>query len=122
MPKFCENEIKKKQAHLEASVIKNDISSSTGQLICQHSKKCNVCNSIERVSVSEIKNKIHIHEMVKISGKHNFEHCKIPVNNKINTDYMKSMLKNYNDTLVCDLLKYGFPIGFLGDEHSLPKQ
>ena len=33
---------------------------------------------------------------------------------KLDTKFMKRMLGDYKDVLVCDLLKYGFPIGFVG--------
>lgn len=31
------------------------------------------------------------------------------------------MLRDYKDILVCDLLEFGFPIGFSGDENLMPK-
>ncbi|WAR15408.1 hypothetical protein MAR_005513, partial [Mya arenaria] len=47
----------------------------------------------------------------------------MPINNWINTKYMRLMLSNfgYKDMLVCDLLEFGFPIGFTGDENSMTK-
>jgi hypothetical protein len=49
---------------------------------------------------------------------------KIPVSSKINTEFLRVFLTHfdYSDILVCDLLKYGFPIGFEGDECSLGKK
>ena len=37
---------------------------------------------------------------VRDSGKYNFEGCKIRVNYKINTDYMRQMLRDYKDIRV----------------------
>ena len=54
---------------------------------------------------------IRIHEKVKASAQYNFIGCKIPLNNRIDTEFMKTMLHDYNDKTVCELLKYGFPIG-----------
>jgi hypothetical protein len=48
------------------------------------------------------------------SGLHNYEGCRIQVNNDINNDFLRRMLgSNYNVLIVCDLFKYGFPIGIL---------
>ena len=69
----------------------------------------------------DTENKVYIHELVKQSGQFNFQHCRIPVNNRINVNYMRTMLRDYKDILVCDLLEFGFPIGFSGNEKLLPK-
>ena len=45
-------------------------------------------------------------------GKFSFECCKIPINSKFNVDYMRMMLRDYENKPVCDILLYGFPIGF----------
>ena len=34
---------------------------------------------------------------------------------------MRMMLRDYKDKQVCDLLLYGFPIGFTGDENTLER-
>lgn len=64
---------------------------------------------------------VEIHELVKESKKYNFEHCRIPVNNRLNFSFMRKMLRDYSDIQVCDLLEFGFPIGFKGDENSFPR-
>ena len=75
------------------------------------------------MNVSEIADLVRTHELVKRSGKFNFEGCRIRINNKINTDYLRCILSNFNykDIVVCDLLAFGFPIGFTGDEELLPR-
>ena len=66
------------------------------------------------------------HQRVKDSGLPIFLGCKIPVNEKINIAYMRSLLAYmrslliyYNDYEICDLLEYGFPLGYQGNETLL---
>jgi hypothetical protein len=83
-----------------------------------------MCNFVENNSTfSEVNKKILIHELVKKSGKHNFEGCRIPINNKINTSYMRQILSTfqYNDMLVCDFLEFGFPINLSGNGNAFSK-
>ncbi|WAR27316.1 hypothetical protein MAR_013020, partial [Mya arenaria] len=72
---------------------------------------------------SEIADLVRTHELVKRSGKFNFEGCRIKINDKINTDYLRCLFANfeYKDTAVCDLLEFGFPIGFVGNEDCFQK-
>jgi hypothetical protein len=101
-PKFC-----KTQGNniVDSAVIENTI--------CKHSVKCNICN-VTKKDLMFIYDKVFIHEKVRQSGLYNYEGCKIQVNDKINTEFMRRMLgTDYRDLLVCDLLKYGFPIGFI---------
>ena len=47
---------------------------------------------------------------------------KIPVNTKINVDFLQEQLKNYRDSQVVDLVKYGFPVdhdGSMGNNHQV---
>ena len=37
----------------------------------------------------------------------------------MNIEYMRSLLLDYKDRIVCDLLEYGFPIGFEGDRSEI---
>ena len=86
-----------------------------------HSNSCKVCRVIKLSGFAmEVSDLVRIHELVKRSGKFNFEGCRIRINNKINTDYMRVLLTNfgYKDLIVCDLLEFGFPIGFAGNEDS----
>ena len=68
-------------------------------------------------SDSEIDSLVQLHELVKNSGKYNFESCRSAVNTKIDTNYMRNRLRDYSDKQVCDLLEFGFPIGFVGNEN-----
>lgn len=49
--------------------------------------------------------------MVIKSGKYNFEHCRIPVNFRMNLNFIRSWLIDYKDKRICEFLEYGFPIG-----------
>ena len=88
--------------------------------VCTHSSSCKICSAVKSLSPDILHNKIKIHEIVKNSGKFNFQSCRIRVNSKINTDFMRSMLSDYKDKLVCDLLEFGFPLNFKGDENDIP--
>jgi hypothetical protein len=46
------------------------------------------------------------------SNQPNFQSCRIPVTSKINIEYLRSELAAYSDYMVCDLLEFGFPVGF----------
>jgi len=104
LPKFCSSSFKLRE-NLD----------SIASCICKHSKKCNICAAVKK-PVGKVVDKVLVHETVRLSGKYNFEKCKIQVNMRINSVFMKRMLgEDYKDLIVCDLLKYGFPIGFLGE-------
>ena len=67
----------------------------------------------------KVKRLLDIHHKVTDSGLPNYLGFKIPVNEKINLDYMRSLLVNYNDLEVCDLLEFGFPLGCYANETLL---
>ena len=80
--------------------------------LCQHSKLCNICKATRFPNDEErIRFLLDTHEQVKQSGKPNYLGCKIRINNRMNIDYMRSLLKNYKDKEICDLLEFGFPLG-----------
>ena len=83
---------------------------------CNHAGTCLICKKVKPVLIDETIKKNCIHNLVKKSKKYNYEGLKIPVNFKFNIDFMKKMLNGYNDLQVCDLLRFGFPIGFNSDE------
>lgn len=90
--------------------------------ITDHHISWRTCSNIKGCpSFSLVEDKISLHEQVKRSGKYNFESCRIRVNEKINTEYLRSLLQlfDYNDSLVCDLIEFGFPLGFTGNEDTM---
>lgn len=87
----------------------------------KHGSNCCLCTKMNCLpNFTKCSEKVIWHQVVKKSGVFNFQKCRIPVNNKINTKFLRRLLSNfqYKDTLVCDLLEFGFPIGFEGDENS----
>ena len=58
---------------------------------------------------------------VKESGTPNYLGCKIPLNDHFNMQFIRSMLIDYKDTENCDLLEFGFPLGFQGDRSTVLK-
>ena len=61
---------------------------------------------------------LHLHEVVRSSGKHNFEGAKIPLVTKVNIDHLEEALDNYEDKQIVDFCKFGWPIGIVSDKFS----
>ena len=90
--------------------------------LCQHSKKCGVCQACTDLTLGDIKFLLYAQSEVQKSGKFNFEGCKISINNRMNIDYIRSWLTDYKDKEVCDLLEYGFPIGLQHEASTILNQ
>ena len=91
---------------------------------CKHlkNKDCEICNKIKNyLHIDTIEYFLNAHEKVVESGKFNFEGCKIKVNDRMNFEFLRDQLKDYKDTKLCDLLEFGFPIGYLGQGEILNK-
>lgn len=54
---------------------------------------------------------ILMHNSIDKSAKYNFEGCKFPLDTDLNIDCFRFMLL---DQSLCDLLEFGFPIGYMG--------
>ena len=88
--------------------------------ICNHSANCDICQTTKQnIKNSDVEFLLSAHEVVKESGVHNFEGCRIPINTNLNIQYMRSMLVDYKDYKICDFLEFGFPLGYLGDSSIL---
>ncbi|WAR09963.1 hypothetical protein MAR_035039 [Mya arenaria] len=86
-----------------------DFNKDALSLLYDHSESCKVCKVLKPTEYrSETADLVRTHELVKRSGKFNFEGCLLA-----NFDY--------KDTAVCDLLEFGFPIGFVGNEDCFQK-
>lgn len=59
-----------------------------------------------------------IHEVVRSSGKYNFQCCRIQVNYVLNFEFLRNILSDYEDVGVCELLEYGWPVGHFGTPFS----
>ena len=55
-----------------------------------------------------------MHNSIGLSGKYNFEGCKFSLDTNLNIEYFRFMLTDYHDQNLCDLLEFGFPIGYMG--------
>ena len=61
---------------------------------------------------------LRICNQVRLSGMHNFQKCKIPVNYHLNFQFLREILIDYDDSVVCDFLQYGWPVGHSGSPFS----
>lgn len=119
---YLDSKISNLESEINGKDSQNSISENLSQHICNHGSFCKVCEASKSLGMADIQNKLKIHKMVQDSGKYNYEGCQIKVNEKINVDFMRTMLKNYNDIQVCDFLEFGFPIGFNGSSDTLPSK
>ena len=55
-----------------------------------------------------------LYQKVFSSGRYNFEACHIPLETKLNIEFFRFMLSEYNDKIVVDFLEFGFPKRFTG--------
>ena len=57
---------------------------------------------------------VKLFELVKKSGKYNFQECRIPVpgSGKFNMNLWREKLAGYKDKVICDYLEFGFPLDF----------
>ena len=119
-PKFLQKHIEKVQAEENNSV--NSVktrSTSISHCLCKHSSSCKICTATKSITPEKITEMIDVHKKVRDSGKFNFQECRIPVNERINVGYMRQLLSDYSDKLICDFLEFGFPLGFQGNENNL---
>ena len=90
---------------------------SFNNVFCKHSNECKTCSQVKPILLSDSIQKLKLHYLVKNSGKFNFLGCRVPVNTKFDTEFMRRMLHGYSDLQVLDLLNYGFPIGYIRDNN-----
>ena len=57
--------------------------------LCNHKKNCKVCSSLKDKLSCVSLSSVEISQKVKESGKYNFECCRIPVNEKMDTEFFK---------------------------------
>ena len=57
---------------------------------------------------------IQLHNKVFLSGRYNFEGCRIPLKSNLNIDFFRFMLYGYEDEAICDFFEFGFPLGYIG--------
>lgn len=77
---------------------------------CHKHKKCLICDL--NVNSLDLQYFVDIQREIKLSGLPNYQGCRIPVFSKLKIEFFRSMLVDYNDHILCDLLEFGFPIGY----------
>ena len=83
------------------------------QEFCHKHRNCLICDL--EVSTSDLQYFVEVQNQVALSGVPNYLGCRIPVVSKLNIAFIRSMLSDYQDTLLCDLLEFGFPLGHNGE-------
>lgn len=63
---------------------------------------------------------LHLHDVIHASGVYNHKHCRIPLSSALNILLWRSYLVDYSDSIVCDYLEFGWPVGYLYDVHGFP--
>lgn len=64
------------------------------------------------VSPLNLKSFISLSDDVLFSGKPNYLGLRVPVYSKLNISYLRFVLKGYHDASICDMLEFGFPLGY----------
>ena len=93
--------------------------SKRGQWSKNHSTQCGICKLTENIENMELNDYMDIHEQIKTSKCYNFQKCRIPIKTKFDIPYISEQLQNYNDNVIIEFLKYGWPINFNG---TIPKK
>lgn len=70
---------------------------------------------ITRTSTADTTQCMLIYDVVKASGKHNFEQCRIPLPTNFNIPLWRKYLCDYDDKVICDFLEFGWPTGYSFD-------
>lgn len=79
------------------------------------SKQCKVDihhKSAVLVQNSDQVDKCDLHKAVFISGLYNFQSARIPIVSDLNINFWRSRLADYDDTVVCEYLEFGWPINY----------
>ena len=63
---------------------------------------------------------VHIHHLVRASGKPNFAGLRIPLETHLNIPEIRRLSKGFPDQLAVDFLEFGFPINYVLSEAHLP--
>ena len=63
---------------------------------------------------------VETHKKVRLTGIPNHLGAKIPVKTKLNIPFLEGRLHNYHDRVIVEFLKYGWPVGAIGDIPDIP--
>ncbi len=78
---------------------------------------CSLCRSLELIEPRfESKNVegIELHNAVVKSGVPNYVGCRLPVDSKIDVEFLEKQTEDYADKVVVEFLKFGWPVGVEG--------
>lgn len=89
------------------------------QDFCHNHRNCLICDL--NVNNQEMDYFVKVQREVACSGLPNYLGCRIPVVSNLKLQFIRSMLVDYDDTLVCDLLEFGFPLGHTGILENMKK-
>ena len=80
----------KKSVVMNFNLDEKSNSESYSNHLCNHSKKCKICTATKNYfKVKETNFLLETHHKVKKSRKFNYEGCKIPVNTRLNMQYLR---------------------------------
>ena len=61
---------------------------------------------------------VELHEVIKQSGKPNMLGCRIPLDTRWNIEFLETELREYQDSQVVDLCKFGWPINVTDEQFA----
>ena len=67
---------------------------------------------------------VRVNRKIRVSGKFNFESCRIPVPSNFNFEFLEKNLQGFTEfPLIIDCLKYGFPLDIQKGygSHEIPR-
>ena len=56
---------------------------------------------------------LHIHKRVLETGQSNYLGAQVPVPSTLSTVYWRVCLQGYHDSVICDYLEFGWPVGYV---------
>ena len=86
---------------------------------CHKHKKCLICDL--NVNSQTLQYLVDIQKEISCSGLPNYLGCRIPVVSNLKIEFIRSMLSEYDDQNLCDLLEFGFPLGYSGNLLNVKK-
>ena len=89
------------------------------QNFCHKHKACLICDL--NADNTDLEYFVEVQRKIAHSGVPNYQGCRIPVVSKLNIEFIRSMLVDYDDHILCDLLEFGFPLGHTGEVLNIKK-
>ncbi|CAC5384008.1 unnamed protein product [Mytilus coruscus] len=84
----------------------------SGQSLPKEKDQCKLCIAVFEVILPEQNSLLNLHNsFIGVSG-YNFDLFKVPVYSKLCIKFWRQELCDYEDQEVCDMLEFGWPLGF----------